>query len=188
MRIIGVDCATKDAKTGLALAIRDENGLRLQEAITCSRDRPAISVIAAWLTESPEAALVAIDAPLGWPKPLGESLVAHRAGATIGVPANRMFRRSTDLFVKDELGKTPLDVGADRIARTAHAALILLERLRVQLGSPIPLAWDRTKVSGHAVIEVYLVFQPVPCRSCQIRGRHNGCAVVHQQQLGMQTR
>jgi hypothetical protein len=63
--------------------------------------------------------LDAIDAPLGWPKPLAETLIDHRAGMPIETPANAMFRRTTDLFIQRKLKKTPLDVGADRIARTA---------------------------------------------------------------------
>ena len=51
--------------------------------------------------------------------------------------------------------KKPLDVGADLIARTAHAALRLLGVLRTQLGAAIPLAWDPADVTEHAVIEVY---------------------------------
>jgi hypothetical protein len=57
--------------------------------------------------------LIAIDAPLGWPKPLAETLIKHRAGMPIETPANAMFRRNTDLFIQTRLGKRPLDVGAD---------------------------------------------------------------------------
>jgi hypothetical protein len=65
-----------------------------------------------------------------------------------------MFRRETDRFIQRTLGKTPLDVGADRIARTAHAALRLLGDIRTQLGIAIPLAWSAPPV-GVAAIEVY---------------------------------
>jgi hypothetical protein len=51
--------------------------------------------------------------------------------------------------------KTCLDVGADRIARTAYAALTILGNLRVELGLPIPLAWAPADVSRVAAIEVY---------------------------------
>ena len=49
-----------------------------------------------------------------------------------------------------QAGRTPL-----RIARTAHAALRLLRKLRGDLGQAIPLAWSATDVTDHAVIEVY---------------------------------
>jgi hypothetical protein len=66
-----------------------------------------------------------------------------------------MFRRTTDLFIQARLGKRPLDVGVDRIARTAYAALRILGTLRVELGMPIPLAWAPADVSRVAAIEVY---------------------------------
>jgi hypothetical protein len=43
--------------------------------------------------------LLAIDAPLGWPKQLAETLINHRAGMPIETPANVMFRRTTNLFI-----------------------------------------------------------------------------------------
>jgi hypothetical protein len=65
-----------------------------------------------------------------------------------------MFRRETDRFIRTKLSKTPLDVGADRIARTAHAALRLLGDVAYQLGRPIPLAWTSQFLDVMA-IEVY---------------------------------
>jgi predicted RNase H-like nuclease len=46
-------------------------------------------------------------------------------------------------------------VGADRIARTAYAALAILATLCVELGIPIPLAWTPADVANIAAIEVY---------------------------------
>jgi hypothetical protein len=66
-----------------------------------------------------------------------------------------MFRRCTDNVVADQIKKRPLDVGADRIARTAHAALALLEDLRKRTDREIPLAWETRPVSGLCAIEVY---------------------------------
>jgi hypothetical protein len=73
----------------------------------------------------------------------------------IETPANAMFRRATDVFIQQKLKKTALDIGADRIARTAYAALAILGTLRVELGMPIPLAWAPADVSRVAAIEVY---------------------------------
>jgi hypothetical protein len=66
-----------------------------------------------------------------------------------------MFRRATDRFVARQFGITPLDVGADRIARTAHAALKLLASVRRRTGLPVPLAWQTPPVAMEAAIEVY---------------------------------
>lgn len=154
-RIIGIDCATKAAKTGLVLAVLENGELRIDQATVGDRRRCPRSVVQGWLTDCEDATLLAIDAPLGWPEPLVTSLASHVAGAGIAAPANCMFRRETDRFVQQEIGKTPLDVGADRIARTAHAALRLLGELRDELGAAIPLAWQPADVTEHAVIEVY---------------------------------
>ena len=66
-----------------------------------------------------------------------------------------MFRRMTDRAIHKNVGKTPLDVGADRIARTAHAALRFLGELRKALSCPVPLAWSANTLEGIAAIEVY---------------------------------
>jgi hypothetical protein len=79
----------------------------------------------------------------------GRVLDTHRAGAAIAISPDAMFRRATDLFIQRELKKTPLDVGADRIARTAYSVLRLLTDLRTKLAAPIPLAWTWA-VSGIA--------------------------------------
>ena len=155
MRIVGLDCATVDAKVGLALGNLGDDGLEIQDATLCTRERAAANVIAGWLRDAQDPVLIAIDAPLGWPKPLAETLINHSAGMQIETHANAMFRRTTDLFIQRMLKKTPLDVGADRIARTAYAALAILGNLRAELGIPIPLAWTPADISRVAAIEVY---------------------------------
>jgi predicted RNase H-like nuclease len=52
-------------------------------------------------------------------------------------------------------GKQPLDGGANFIARTAHAALVLLEGVRELTGASIPTALDPALESGVQAIEVY---------------------------------
>jgi hypothetical protein len=61
----------------------------------------------------------------------------------------------TDAIVKQEIGKQPLDVGAERIARTAHTALDLLHRISQHTKQPIPLAWQPQLITPLAAIEVY---------------------------------
>jgi hypothetical protein len=124
--LIGIDCATQDSRIGLARGSLVEDRVIVDEALVCGKERSATQHVAEWLADAGDRALLAIDAPLGWPAPLGASLVTHRAGDEISVAANQLFRRTTDRFIQERLGKTPLDVGADRIARTAHAALRML--------------------------------------------------------------
>jgi hypothetical protein len=100
---------------------------------------PTAETLASLLTPG-RPALVGLDAPLGWPAAMGRVLSGHRAGEAVGLPANDLFRRHTDRVVREHIGKQPLDVGADRIARTAVAALDLLAELRRLTGRALPVA------------------------------------------------
>jgi predicted RNase H-like nuclease len=117
------------------------------------REAPT-ELLAAWLTETPHA-LIALDAPLGWPAALGAALHTHRAGDPLTPDATALFTRLTDRRLHARTGKRPLEVGADRIARTARAALELLQHAREASGQPIPLAWAPSAASGARAIEVY---------------------------------
>lgn len=106
--------------------------------------------------------LLALDAPLGWPAPLSRELASHTAGSAIHTPADEMFGRTTDRFVHRVYDKRPLEVGAARIARTARAALLLLDGLRRVTGLDIPLAWTPDACAKVAAIEVY------PAVTCKV--------------------
>ncbi len=99
--------------------------------------------------------LLALDAPLGWPAALGQYLVQHQAGDPLPIDPNLLFRRETDRVIRQEAGKQSLDVGADRIARTALAALDLLQSLRNSLKKPIALLFEPPKYNEIGAIEVY---------------------------------
>lgn len=154
VRLIGIDCAADPRNVGFALGELDGRKPRLLAA-SSGRLEPAIgTTIAAWIGEH-RPVLLALDAPLGWPAALGTALAGHAAGDFLAVEPNRLFRRYTDEAVKRALGRQPLDVGAERIARTAHAALALLEELRTVLDAPIPLAWRPALDDTVSAIEVY---------------------------------
>jgi predicted RNase H-like nuclease len=152
--IIGVDCATKENYVGLALGRVKAGETWIEEVTLGSRVLPVAETIAGWAGRS-RCTLLALDAPLGWPADLGGALVAHTAGNPIDIDPNLLFRRETDRFVKREINKQPLDVGADRIARTARAALELLQDVRNATDEAIPLAWDPDLGAGIHAIEVY---------------------------------
>jgi len=82
-------------------------------------------------------------------------LASHRAGDYLPALPNQLFRRETDRFTHRQIGKLPLDVGADRIARTAHAALNLLHQVGEGRQCVVPLAWDPDFDGSIAAIEVY---------------------------------
>lgn len=150
---IGIDCAVDPRKNGLALGAIDGPRVVVQD-VTQGCDRRGLeSALMNWI-ETYTPSLLALDAPLGWPRALGSSLAGHAAGASLPVEMNKMFSRDTDRLVWETIGKRPLEVGADRIARTAHAALATLDGLRAS-GRDIPLAWQQATPSKLSAIEVY---------------------------------
>ena len=175
MRIIGLDCATDDARIGVALGEYSDGKVDALDVDICSAERSAVSIVAGWLAGASHA-LLAIDAPLGWPAPLARALISHKAGDAISTHPHHLFRRETDRFVQREIRKTPLDVGADRIARTARAALGILGDLRGKTGTEIPLAWNPASVAGVEAIEVYRRARDIPLEFQRTPG--GGCGLV----------
>ena len=152
--LIGIDCAVQSQNIGLARGKFDEDKTCLEQVLRGRRGVSIAEIVVGWLVDS-RSALLALDAPLGWPDALGDALHAHQAGRPIRGDPNDLFRRETDLFIKRMVGKQPLDVGADRIARTAQAALNLLDEIRRLTGEPIPLSWESGVPTGVQAIEVY---------------------------------
>ena len=152
--LLGIDCATDPRKNGLALGEMRGRCVHILKFATGSNRESPEMIITDWLRHK-EKVLIALDAPLGWPRVLGTSLMAHKAGFPIKVGSNQLFRRATDMAIKQRLGKQPLEVGANLIARTAVAALEFLDRLRKSTGREIPLAWAREEPDAWRAIEVY---------------------------------
>ncbi len=148
--LIGIDCAAQRSNTGLAIGTV-VNGVAFVDRLYAGHPDPA-ALIAEALTLP---ALLAFDSPLGWPADLGTTLAAHRAGNAIEIEPNTIFRRETDRFVKETIGKQSLDVGADRIARTAHAALGLLAEVRDKSEVDIELADSQQHRADALCFEVY---------------------------------
>ena len=153
--IIGIDCAAQDRNVGLALGHFDANECHVSNVTLGSIENSVLETITGWITDN-QPTLIAFDAPLGWPTDLGKSLHLHKAGAHISAEPEMLFNRLTDKIVRNQIGKKPLDVGADRIARTAHSALKLLNQLRAQTDESIPLLTTApTMNSKVCAIEVY---------------------------------
>ncbi|MBN1423215.1 DUF429 domain-containing protein [Candidatus Fermentibacteria bacterium] len=152
--LFGVDCATVPRKTGLALGELSGEIVRITKCRTASAKEPPAVIAADWLSTH-ERVIIAIDAPLGWPVGLRKGIGEHSAGDPLSVCADEMFRRATDLEIEERLGKRPLEVGANLIARTAAAALGFLEELRNRTGREIPIAWDPDQEDAWRAIEVY---------------------------------
>ena len=160
---VGIDCATQSKKIGLARGYLEHNRPHVQEVTTGDDVGCIVTTVAQWIRpQSPT--LIALDAPLGLPATLAQELEGHEAGERIQATRDETFRRLTDFVVRQKTGKRPLDVGADRIARTAHAALELLHELRVCTGQPISLAWTPNLAPRAYAIEVY------PAATLKVRG------------------
>lgn len=166
MRIIGIDFSTDPKKTGFALGQYDRAECRILDAQSGTTQEEDIDLLHRWLGNESRA-LLAIDAPLGWPSSLGPALVKHRAGQVLTADPsllerghdlcdrNQLFSRRTDKVVWSNTRQKPMDVGADRIARTAHAALHFLQTVARGPSGSIPLAWDWTGIDEVSAIEVY---------------------------------
>jgi predicted RNase H-like nuclease len=138
----------------LAAAERELESVCVTDLRIGTNVRETRDILSKWISGSSDC-LLAFDSPLGWPAPLGPSLETHYAGGPIPISSNELFRRETDRTVRERLRKQSLDVGADRIARTAVSTLGLIQDLRDELSIEIPLAWSPDHAVGAAAIEVY---------------------------------
>jgi len=154
MHLLGIDCAVDPKKCGFASGTATHGRIIVESVITGLREEELLGSICSSINNNPTT-LLAIDAPFGWPVSLEESLQGHKAGDVIAQDANTLFRRETDRFIKEHINKQPLDVGADRIARTAWAALRLLDIIRSKTQQEIPVAWKPGSVTRTSCIEVY---------------------------------
>lgn len=156
MLLVGLDAASQLDKFGYAIGTLANGQISVSDVglLKGKGDPGALERLIAPALRDAERALIAIDAPLGWPKALVPALAHHSAGARIATPKAAMFARRTDEVVYRKIGKKPLEVAADKIARAAHTALEVLDQLRLATAKPLPLAW-RSDTGGCAVIEVY---------------------------------
>ena len=152
--IFGIDCAAQEKNVGLAAGRFDGKKVRFTDLRSESPRRSVCARILDGLSGASRA-LLAMDAPLGWPQSMGDELASHVAGRPIRTPPNDLFRRLTDHATRSSISKVPMDVGADRIARAAHAALRLIGEVEAGLGRRIPLAWAPPVGPGVWAIEVY---------------------------------
>jgi predicted nuclease with RNAse H fold len=160
--LLGIDCATIPQKTGLALGELRDGKVHILCCRTGTNSEPPAKIVTDWLHHH-DKALIALDAPLGWPRALGTHLHVHSAGLPLQADPDQLFRRATDREIEERLGKRPLEVGANLIARTAVAALKLLDQIRQATSRPIPLAWAPEEEEPWRAIEVYPAATRIGC-------------------------
>ena len=152
--ILGIDCATRPEKTGLALGYARGERATIVRCGVASTSTPVAAIVADWLGGC-DRVLLALDSPLGWPQVLADCLPRHEAGARLPASADELFRRRTDSEIRSRLGLIPLEVAASWLARTAAATLVVLDEIRQQTGHVIPLAWAVAEPENWRAIEVY---------------------------------
>lgn len=168
-QIIGIDCAADPKDIGVAFARQDGERLSIESVgFGASRGEDRTERLKRLATHihdrisSDAPTILSLDAPLGWPQTMTTTLWAHHAGSSDGfdddADADRFFRRSTDRFVVDKTGKTPIEVGANLIARVTHTALRLLAMIGARQKLLMPYEPPASSGASNAlaqVIEVY---------------------------------
>ena len=159
--LVGIDCAAQTPKIGVALGYLDAGSISV-ESVAVGRPDPSSDIVS--FIEADLPVVIAIDAPLGWPHPLSESLIKHNAGDSIETIPNELFRRETDRVVRETIGKQSLDIGADKIARVAWSALSIIGQIRAQAKREISVVTHAADANDCRCIEVY------PAATLEARG------------------
>ncbi|WP_046226982.1 DUF429 domain-containing protein [Paenibacillus dauci] len=152
MIIIGIDCATEHKNTGIC--VYDYNNKKFIAYKAASTTMDTINSILK--DHSKENFLLCWDTPLGWPIDFSSSLVNHLAGQYLRSAPLNFFNRSTDLFCHSLLGKKPLEITTNRIARTTHKTLGIINELQMKYPK-MKLLWDPKEEFEIGYIEVYPV-------------------------------
>ncbi len=153
--LVGIDLAVAATNSAIAIARFSSGRLTVDHVSMAVVDEDLEGVLDD--ADIGQTTLLCIDAPLGWPQSFRSVFADHRAASPIDVDANTLFRRETDRDIYRRRQKTPLDVGADRIARTALRAVNLVGALRRRTQRPIdlPLTSAQIRAPGIHVLETY---------------------------------
>jgi len=149
--LIGIDAAVDPRNNALTRGVWSSASRTLSVDDLCdpSDEDELHATVVTWVREAKDTpVLLCIDAPLGWPAPLADALPLHHAGDPLPGEANDLFRRITDREIRQRLGKTPLDVGADRIARAAHRTLLRVGRIGADTGRAISVPLSSEEVAA----------------------------------------
>lgn len=152
MNIIGLDAAVQDKNIGCVRGTYHNGSFTLTEK--WDRKGSLEDLIAGWVKESGQTVL-AIDAPLGWPVTFRKILNTHCAGRPVETDPELFFKRKTDLNVRQRFKKWPLEISADRIARTAFFTLKRIGGIERRLEAELPLLWSMDELRDYGMVEVY---------------------------------
>lgn len=149
--VIGIEFGASQAHAACAVASFVAGRTAISELTECSAGDDPVAVVAEWMAASADPILLALDAPLGWPAPLGKMLSEHRAGEAPTAEATALFARATDRIVGERLGQAPLEWISGRMA--AFAGVAFLDDVRTRTDAEISLAWT-SELDAAAAIEV----------------------------------
>lgn len=170
--VIGWDAAVTPSNNALVRAtVTTGDGRDCTVAVTDhvvpTTSAAITDAIVTWSVKDTGPVLLCVDSPLGWPVPLGHRLAEHRAGEPVGSDPEHLFRRDTDRDIRARLGKTPLDIGADRIARTAWSVLDVIGAVRVRgLMVHVPTDYRWLRAEGRHPSPDALLFESYPAAWC----------------------
>lgn len=152
MNIIGLDAAVQDKDIGCVRGKYNKGSFTVTDR--WERKEPLVSYIGDWIKAS-EQAILAIDAPLGWPTSFRQVLNTHCAGRPLDIDPILFFKRKTDLDIRERFKKNPLEISADRIARTAFFTLERIGQIERNLESELQLLWSMEELKHYGMMEVY---------------------------------
>lgn len=124
-RVLGIDFAAQPKNTWAAEGCVTENGhLRITEIENGITDEDVVAKTNAGY------AVIAIDAPFGWPWGFSEFISQRFDGHSPRQVNREDFRfRETDRFIHDQFGKWPLSVSTDRLGIVAHRLVSITTKM-----------------------------------------------------------
>lgn len=138
---VGIDLASQ-AKGTAACWVRWSRGGACIEGVETGVDDARLTAILSNRVDK-----IGIDVPLGWPDDFVASVARHHGGEPFrDEDPQRLVRRATDRWVRENTMQLPLSVSTDRIAYPAMRAARIIGRLSAQ---PI----DRG--GGGTIVEAY---------------------------------
>lgn len=135
VHVLGIDLAAGAPSTGVVLLAPDPTGG------WSAHEGEGVPDDDALVGQAVGAAVIGVDAPLGWPTAFVEAMAAHHSFEPWpGTPdRSTLTHRETDRATRDLVGRTPLSVSADRLGSVAMRCALLQRRWAAEVwGAPSP--------------------------------------------------
>jgi len=158
--VIGIDCAADinvtGNKTGLVFSSIENATLEVLEIWNRREGKSAFDQVNTWINsvDREDRILLAIDTPMGWPDKFGVSLATHMAGRPL-LELSDFPQRTTDIEIRRQLNKTPIDIASNLIARTSFSGLKFIDNLNLELKDKREFRLVASTDFRNGIIEVY---------------------------------